>query len=84
MSGVEPFQFDLTYPPGDEPTESEKDEGEDHPQECTSGVRTDNTEWCICAECIWMPTAYECYCCQELEELNKKFDDSGRCSVPIC
>ena len=70
MSGVEPFQFDLTYPPGDEPTESEKDEGEDHPQECTSGVRTDNTKWCICGECISM-----------LKELNQKFDHSGWCPV---
>ena len=31
-----------------------------------------------------MPTADECYCCQELEELNQKFDDSGLCSVLLC
>ena len=31
-----------------------------------------------------MPTANECYCCQELEELNQKFDDSGLCSVLSC
>ena len=24
-----------------------------------------------------MASAKECYCCQELEELNQKFDDSG-------
>ena len=71
MSGVEPFQFEPTYPPGEEPIQSDDDEGEDSPEACTSSMRTGNTEWCICGECISMPTADECYCCQELEELNQ-------------
>ena len=29
-SGVEPFQFELTYPPDEEPIEAEEDEGDDH------------------------------------------------------
>lgn len=84
MSGVEPFQFEPTYPPGEEPIQSDDDEGEDSPEACTSSMRTGNTEWCICGECISMPTADECYCCQELEELNQKFDESGLCSVLLC
>ncbi|XP_068735788.1 uncharacterized protein [Montipora capricornis] len=77
MSGVEPFQFEPMYPPGEEPIQSDDDEGEDSPEACTSSMRTGNTEWCICGECILMPTANECYCCQELEELNQKVDESG-------
>ena len=81
---MEPFQFEPMYLPGEEPIESEEDEGEDHPQVCTSGLRTRNTEWCICGECISMLTANECHSCQELEELNQRFDGSGWCLVLLC
>ena len=84
MSGVETFRFEPTYPPGEEPIESEEDEGEDSLEPCTSSVRTGNTEWCICGECISTPTADECYRCQELQELNQTFDDSDLCSLPLC
>ena len=84
MSGVDPFQFDPTYPPGEDPIESEEDEDEDSPEVCTSSLRTWNTKWCTFGECILMPTADECYCCQELQELNQQFDDSGLCSLPLC
>ena len=40
MSGVEHFQFELTYPPGEEPIQSEDDEGEDSPEACTSSMNT--------------------------------------------
>lgn len=76
MSGIEPFQFEPTYPPGEEPSEEEiEDGGEDEGNDASA--RIGNTEWCICGVCVSMPTADECYCCQELEELNQKFDASG-------
>ena len=36
-----------------------------------------NTKWCLSCACAPMPVAEECYCCEELEELNQKFDNSG-------
>ena len=30
-----------------------------------------------------MPTPDECFCCQELEELNEKFDESGLIFLPL-
>ena len=81
---MEPFQFEPTYPPGEESIESEEDEGEDHPKACASCVRTVITNWCICGEYISMPTTDERYCCQELEELNQKFGNPGWFSVLLC
>lgn len=77
MSGVQLFQFEPTYPPGEEPTESdEESEGVD--AEVNLSARIGNTEWCSCGgNCIAMGTADECLCCQELEELNQKFDETG-------
>ena len=57
MSGIEPFQFEPTYQPREEPPQEENVEQE--------------------ATCALMPVANECYCCQELEELNQKFINSG-------
>ena len=77
MSGVQPFQFEPTYPPGEEPAELEEEiEGEE--ESLNFNARVGNTEWCICGgNCIAMPTAEECFCCQELDALNAKFDESG-------
>ncbi|CAH3148908.1 unnamed protein product [Pocillopora meandrina] len=80
MSGIEPFQFEPVYQPGEEPPHEESvgQEVEAHEEDNTS--RMGNTEWCLCGACALMPVANECYCCQELEELNQKFDNSGvRC-----
>ena len=77
MSGVQPFQFEPTYPAGEEPVDSEEetDEGDG---EANYNIRLGNTEWCICGgSCVAMSTADECFCCQELEALNQKFDESG-------
>ena len=66
MSAVQPFQFDPTYPPSREPNVSEE-ESEDG-----------NTKWCVCGgNCEAMLTVEECFCCQDLEDLNQKFDESG-------
>ena len=77
MSGIEPFQFEPVYQPGEEPPQEEsvEQEVEAHEEDTTS--RMGNTQWCLCGACALMPVANECYCCQELEELNQKFDNSG-------
>ena len=38
-----------------------------------------NTSWCLCGKCAVMPTAIECTCCRELQELEECFDKSGAC-----
>ena len=76
MSGVQPFQFEPTFPPGGEPTDSEESEEDD--TEVNLSARIGNTEWCSCGRnCVAMLTDHESFCCQELEELNQKFDESG-------
>ena len=77
MSGIEPFQFEPTYPPGEEPIQDEDEELEGDVDETDASSRIGNIDWCLCGVCASMPSAEECYCCQELEELNQKFDDSG-------
>ena len=76
MSSVQSFQFEPTYRRGEEPNdlEEESEEGETEP----ILARISNTEWCVCGgNCKPMLTAVECFCCQELEDLNQKFDESG-------
>ncbi|XP_068733080.1 P2X purinoceptor 7-like [Montipora capricornis] len=78
MSGVQPFQFEPTYPPGEEPVDSEEETGDEGDSGANFDNRVGNTEWCICGgNCVPMSTADECFCCQELEVLNQKFDESG-------
>ncbi|XP_020625490.1 uncharacterized protein LOC110062885 [Orbicella faveolata] len=78
MSGVHPFQFEPTYPPGEEPVDSEEEGDEGDGELANFDVRVGNIEWCICGgNCVPMSTADECFCCQELEALNQKFDESG-------
>ena len=79
MSGVQPFQFEPTYPhpPGQEPIDLEEEsESGDANQRDVRG-RISNTEWCSCEEWKAMATEEECFCCQELAELNQKFNESG-------
>ncbi|KAM7438178.1 hypothetical protein ABFA07_012301 [Porites harrisoni] len=77
MSGVQPFQFEPTYPPGQEPIDLEEEsESGDANQRDVRG-RISSTEWCSCEECEAMATEEECFCCQELAELNQKFNESG-------
>ena len=78
MSGVQPFQFEPTYPPGEEPVDSGEEGDEEDDELGNFDARVGNTEWCICGgNCVPMSTADECFCCQELEALNQKFDESG-------
>ena len=73
MSGVQPFQFEPSYPPCQEPIDQEESESGDTNQRDARG----RIEWCSCKKCEAMATEEECFCCQELAELNQKFDESG-------
>jgi len=73
-SGVKPFQFEPTYPLGEEPIDFEEREGA---VAADFTAKIGNTEWCICRHCETMSTADKCFCCQELEELDQKFDKAG-------
>ena len=77
MSGVQPFQFEPTYPPGQEPIDLEEESGSGDTNQRDARGRIGSTEWCSCEECEAMATEEECFCCQELAELNQKFDESG-------
>ena len=74
---MQPFQFKATYLPGEEHVDSE--EGNQKEQSVPNlTTRIGNIEWCICGgNCGSMSTAEKCFCCQELEELNSKFDEVG-------
>ena len=76
MSGVQLFQFEPTYSPGEEPAKTE--EASKREKESLSlNARVGNTKWCICGgNCIATTTADECFCCQGLETWNQKFDES--------
>lgn len=72
---VEPFLFEPKYPPGEEPSDSQ---GEDE-EEGGEPDRIGNKQWCIYggSEATCMSSVDECFSCEELEELNQKFDGSG-------
>ena len=84
MSGIDPFQFEPIYPPGEEPIEGEDEELEGDANETDVSMRIRNTEWCLCGVCASMPLAEECYSCQELEELDQKFGVEVKFSSHIC
>ena len=48
MSGVQPFRFEPTYPPGEEPVDSEEEGDEGDGELANFDVRVGNIEWCIC------------------------------------
>ena len=72
MSGVQPFQFEPTYPPGQEPIDLEEVSQVIQINEMQEEESAAPSE-----ECEAMATEEECFCCQELAELNEKFDESG-------
>ena len=80
---VQPFLFEPTYPPGEEPSDSQGEDEEEGGELDANISRIGSTQWCICGGCEAMPTADECFCCQELEELNQKFDESGLIFLPL-
>ena len=78
MSGVHPFQFDPTYPQGEEPVDLEEERDEGDGELTRFDVRVGNTEWCISGgHCVPMSTAEGWFCCQKLEALNQKFNETG-------
>ncbi|KAK3752538.1 hypothetical protein QZH41_016315 [Actinostola sp. cb2023] len=75
MSCVEPFQFEPEYEEGEEPDQDLSEYEEDTLEDENSRIGT--TDWCLCENCASIPTSDECYCCQEFDALNEKFDVSG-------
>lgn len=75
MAKIQPFQLEPCYAPGEEKDVERSDE--EDPKECSESHRIGNTSWCVCWECQPMSSTESCFCCQELEELNQKFDESG-------
>ena len=47
MSGIQPFQFEPTHPPGEEPIDSEEESQEEESVPNLT-TRIGNIEWCIC------------------------------------
>ena len=58
---------------------SEDSDSEDTGSQASFTERLGNTSWCACGKCVVMPTAIECTCCRELQELEERFEDSGAC-----
>ena len=75
MSEIQPFQFEPCYAPGEEQDIAEQ--GTEEASEVSENNRIGNKSWCVCGECQSMPSAESCFCCQELEELDQKVDESG-------
>ena len=58
-SGIQPFQFEPTHPPGEEPIDSEE-ESQEEESVANLTTRIGNIEWCICGgNCESMSTAEE-------------------------
>ena len=53
MSGVQPFQFEPTYPPGEEPVDSDEETGHEGDSRANFDNRVGNTEWCICGAAVF-------------------------------
>lgn len=79
---VQPFLFKPTYPPGEGPSDLRGEDEEEGGELDENGSRISSTRWSICGVCEAMPTDDECFCCQELEELNQKFDELGLIFLP--
>ena len=78
MSGVQPFQFEPTYPPGEEPGDSGEEEGQEDGEPANLDVRVGNTEWCICGgNYVPMSTVDGCFCCQNWKPSNKSSTSRG-------
>jgi hypothetical protein len=82
------FLIPYDYEPLAENTENSQTEGSQggpddiHPLhflDDPDSDRLDNRNWCQCGNCEAMPTGKECFCCQELDALNDKFDTGINC-----
>ena len=71
LSGVQPFQFEPTYPPGQEPIDLEEESESGDTNQRDARGRISSTVWCSWEEYKAMATEEQCFCCQELAELNQ-------------
>ena len=75
MADLRPYSFELDERV-DEAADSDEDGGGDDASVYDdSEERVGNTAWCSCGMCSAMPTAAECLCCQEVDELVWKLQD---------
>ena len=56
---------------------SKDSDSEDTSSQASFTERLGDTSWCACGKCVVMPTAIECTCCRELQELEEHFEDSS-------
>ena len=67
MNGVQPFQFEPTYTPVEEPTKLEK-ESEGKAKVLTFNARGSNTEWYICGgNCVACPRQMNVFAAKNFE-----------------
>ncbi|XP_062605333.1 uncharacterized protein LOC134267130 [Saccostrea cucullata] len=70
-NSIAPFRFEPYASSSDE--ESVEVERADYDD---NNTRLQNTEWCTCGNCIVMPTAAECVCCQEVDRVHALLEES--------
>ena len=79
MADLRPYSFEPQYGLDervDEAADSDEDGGGDDASVYDdSEERVGNTAWCSCGMCSAMPTAAECLCCQENDDLAWKLQD---------
>ncbi|OCT80250.1 hypothetical protein XELAEV_18027066mg [Xenopus laevis] len=67
------FPDDPVWPPGEREKRMEQRQ---HP-------RLGNTLWCLCGNCIAMPTIRESVCCREVEKLQKHYNEDCTCITTV-
>ncbi|XP_071831609.1 uncharacterized protein [Apostichopus japonicus] len=45
--------------------------------------RLDGTQWCHCGQCAVMPTARECRCCSEIDQVRTVMDEEGAACITL-
>ena len=76
MTDLVPYSFEPEYGDVEDVSTSEEGDSEggggasDHAD--LEEERIGHSEWCTCGMCAAMPSAVECICCQEIDELNWK------------
>ena len=62
---------------------SEESDSDDSENQLSFTERLGNTSWCSCANCVTLPRAIECTCCQELPEVEERLEDSDACVASL-
>ncbi len=72
MSSVQPFQFEPERNINEEDNTDNvsQNEHQNEEQERRDEQRVGQNRWCVCSNCVSMPTEKESVCCQELPFLS--------------